>query len=274
MDTMTSSEYVGARQALLNVLQALQPHLDALILVGAQAVYLHTGDGKLAVSPTTTDADLAINATLLSDDPNLVRALVEAGFELKIKPGTWKAPNGVLVDLMVPEALMARTGGRRGARLGPHGNDVARKTAGLEPAIIDNVLVDIRSLEPEADPRVFTVNIAGPAALLVAKLTKIRERIGTPARMQAKDGLDVLRILQAVETETLAASVAMLSAHELAGEVTRAAVDFLRSDGTDPDGFLVRQAIEAAGILVDQRIVTASFNALVEDLLDGLETLG
>jgi hypothetical protein len=270
---MTSSEYVGARRALLDALQALRPHINALILVGAQAIYLHTGDGELSVSPTTTDADLAINATLLSDDPNLVRALVEAGFDLVVKPGTWRAPNGVLVDLMVPEAQVANTGGRRGARLGPHGNSVARRTLGLEPAIIDNVLFDIRSFEPEVDPRAFTIKVAGSAALLVAKLTKVRERAGTPARLQAKDGLDVFRILQAVETETLAVSLDMLSANELAEEVTRVAVDFLRSDGTDPDGVLVRLAVEAAGILVDPRIITSSFNALVEDLLDSFGTL-
>lgn len=271
---MNSSEYVGARRALLDVLQALEPHIDALILVGAQAVYLHTGDGTLAVSPTTTDADLAIDATLLSSDPNLVHALVEAGFDLKTPPGTWRAPNGVLADLMVPEAQMAGKGGRRGARLGPHGNDVARKTAGLEPAILDNILVDIRSLEPDVDRRVFTVKVAGPGALLVAKLTKIRERAGTPERMQAKDGLDVFRILQAVETETLAASLTMVSMNELAGEITRAAVDFMRSDRTEPDGVLARLVVEAVGILMDPRIIIDSFNALVDDLLDGLETPG
>jgi hypothetical protein len=270
---VTSSEYVGARRALLDALQALQSHIDALVLVGAQAVYLHTGDGELPVSPTTTDADLAINATLLSDDPNIVQALVEAGFKPVVnKPGTWRAPNGVLVDLMVPEALVANTGGRRGARLGPHGKNVARKTAGLEPAIIDYVLKDIRSLEPEIDARAFNFKVAGPAALLVAKLTKVRERAATPARLQAKDGLDVFRILQKAETETIAASLDMLAANELAGEVTQVAVDFLRSDGTDPDGVLVQLAVQATELLVDPRILTDSFIALVEDLLDSLGT--
>jgi hypothetical protein len=43
--------YVAARRALLNALDALQPHLEALVLVGAQAVYLHAGEGDLAVAP-------------------------------------------------------------------------------------------------------------------------------------------------------------------------------------------------------------------------------
>jgi hypothetical protein len=43
---------------LLDALVALEPHIDALVLVGAQAIYLHTGDADLAVAEYTTDADL------------------------------------------------------------------------------------------------------------------------------------------------------------------------------------------------------------------------
>ncbi len=43
--------YVRARRALLDALDALEPHLDAIVLVGAQAVYLHTADTDLAVAP-------------------------------------------------------------------------------------------------------------------------------------------------------------------------------------------------------------------------------
>ena len=50
-------EYVVARCVLLDALTALRTHLDAVVLVGAQAVYLHAGDADLAVAPTTTDAD-------------------------------------------------------------------------------------------------------------------------------------------------------------------------------------------------------------------------
>lgn len=35
--------YVRARTALLDTAQALGAHLDAILLVGAQAVYLHAG---------------------------------------------------------------------------------------------------------------------------------------------------------------------------------------------------------------------------------------
>ncbi len=52
--------YVRARAALLDALHALEPHLDAVVLVGAQAIYIHTGDADLAVAEYTTDADFSI----------------------------------------------------------------------------------------------------------------------------------------------------------------------------------------------------------------------
>lgn len=60
MSSTPPPEYVLVRSALLDALGALHRHLDALVLVGAQAVYLHTGDAELIVVPTTTDADLAL----------------------------------------------------------------------------------------------------------------------------------------------------------------------------------------------------------------------
>ncbi len=46
--------YVRPRSALLDVLEALEPHLDAVVLVGAQAVYVHTGKADVggAARPT------------------------------------------------------------------------------------------------------------------------------------------------------------------------------------------------------------------------------
>jgi hypothetical protein len=39
-----SPEAAVARRSLLDALDALSSQLDALVLVGAQAVFLHTGD--------------------------------------------------------------------------------------------------------------------------------------------------------------------------------------------------------------------------------------
>lgn len=87
------------------------------------------------------------------------------------------------------------------------------------------------------------------------------------------DPLDVLRILQTSEPETIANTLRMLTANELAGEVPQAAIDFLRSDRNDPDGVLVRLAVQATTGLEDPDTVAGSMNALVEDLLDSYETV-
>ena len=40
--------YVLARKALLDAAEALAAHLDSIVLVGTQAVYVHTGEADLA----------------------------------------------------------------------------------------------------------------------------------------------------------------------------------------------------------------------------------
>jgi hypothetical protein len=98
-------EYVLARCVLLDALDALGAHCDAVVLVGAQAVYLHTGDADLAVAPTTTDADIALAPDRLRDKPLLEEALRSSGFTPGSDPGMWCGTGGVAVDIMVPEAL-------------------------------------------------------------------------------------------------------------------------------------------------------------------------
>jgi hypothetical protein len=61
--------YILARQVLLDALEALGSHRDAVVLVGAQAVYLHVGSAEIAVAPFTTDGDLAIDPGLLAEAP-------------------------------------------------------------------------------------------------------------------------------------------------------------------------------------------------------------
>ena len=71
-----------ARRVLLDALEALGTHRKAVVLVGAQAVYLRVGEGNLAVSPFPTDADLAIDPRGPDDEPSLAEAMKGAGFEL------------------------------------------------------------------------------------------------------------------------------------------------------------------------------------------------
>ena len=43
---------VEARAALLDAVAALEAHKDAVILIGAQAIYLHTGEAEVALAST------------------------------------------------------------------------------------------------------------------------------------------------------------------------------------------------------------------------------
>ena len=62
-------EYVEARGVLLDALVALQPHIRAVVLIGAQAVYLRTVGRLPTYQPFTTDADLVIDPAQLADIP-------------------------------------------------------------------------------------------------------------------------------------------------------------------------------------------------------------
>lgn len=136
-----------------------------LFVVGAQAVYLRTGDaGITGVAPHTTDADLALAPARLADEPLIKTLLGEAAFEQRGDPGVWWKrvdiacePTDVEVDIMVPERY-APAGGR------------------------------------------FAVRVAGPAALVVAKVYKLRDRLaeGKVDRIADKDAADVYRLMLSV----------------------------------------------------------------------------
>ena len=118
---------VDARRALLDALDALSGHLDRIVLVGAQATYLHTDEVTLGVALYTKDADVALVPPLAAE-PEIENAMRGAGFHHGDQPGIWLDETGQ-VDLLVPEGL-APPGGRRGARLTGHGNRAARKVPG------------------------------------------------------------------------------------------------------------------------------------------------
>lgn len=262
------SAYVAARRVLLDAIEALTAHLDALVLVGAQAIYLHTGEGDLAVAPYTTDADIAFDPAALAPEPALEKTMLAAGFVLGTEPGIWFGVGAVEIDLLVPETVGG--GGRRGARLGTHGNRAARKARGLEAVLVDNTPMEIHALEGSDDRR-FEIAVAGPAALLVAKLHKLAERQDAVDRLQDKDALDVLRLLRETGTKTLAATMRELLADERSTQVAHESIDQLRAlfgaDGSAGS----QMAARAAQPLEDPATIAASVAALSADLLRALE---
>lgn len=214
------------------------------MVIGAQAVYLHTGSAAIALAEATKDSDLALDTRLLADKPLIQEAMRSAGFVMDVtsaQPGAWLSPSGIPVDLMVPEAL-AGGGGRqaRAARLPPHGAAVARRAVGVEAAVVDHAPVEVTALSDD-DTRRYTANVAGPAGLLVAKLHKLGER---------------------------------LVADQLAGFVTERAVVYLRemfADGAKAEGSMrAGRAEEGVG---EPDTVAAAASALAEDLLASLKRL-
>jgi hypothetical protein len=271
--------YVLARAVLLDALAALGDQRNAVIVVGAQAVYLHAGAIDLAVPEFTIDADITLDPSLLRDVPEIEAAMLGARFVRSTRVGVWIAfrnvdgvPANVEVDLMVPEAVGGP--GRRAARLPGHAKEVARKTRGLEAALVDKMVVPIRALEP-TDPRAFDVAIAGPAALLIAKAHKIAERVAEREhrRLEDKDALDVLRLLQATETAALAATVHELLDVDVARDVTREALDILREQFTDARAAGPQMAARAAGTLMAPDVIAASCAALASDLLHAIDAV-
>ena len=219
----------------------------------------------MAAAPHTTDADFCIAPAHLTDTPLLDELLTARGFSPGVHPGAWLSPDGIPVDLMVPEALAGA--GSRGARLGPHGKRVARRAKGLEGALVDRERMEIVSLACD-DHRSVLMWVAGPAALLVAKVHKISERTtGTSDRVSDKDALDVLRLLQATDTATLAARLVDLAADTVSARVAAEAVSRLAPLFGSPDAEGIGMAIRAAGPGAEADVISASFTTLVSDLL-------
>ncbi|MDA8314211.1 MAG: GSU2403 family nucleotidyltransferase fold protein [Actinomycetota bacterium] len=279
--TDAAPEYVAARTVLLDVLEALGSQREAVIVVGAQAIYMHTEDGGITgYAPYTTDADLALAPSRLAAEPLIEKLLKDANFEQKSDPGIWwktididGTPADIEVDIMVP-VHFARTGGRRSARLPPHDKMIARKAIGLEGSILDHDLMEVVALD-RTDSRQFTVRVAGPAALIVAKVYKLRDRLaeGRLDRIADKDAADVYRLMLAVPLREFLRRLRPVMDHETAGPVCREAIELMEQlfGSRSADG--VRMARDALRIAVPpERVIdvcTRFTRQLREATVDG-----
>ena len=279
--------YVAARHVLLDGLEALGVQRRAAILVGAHAVYLRVGASDLATTPHTTDADLALDPSLLGGDPLLNEALAAAGFWPKTGSsgpvvGSWVTEQQVAgravrvdLDLLVPEAVSGD--GTRAARLGVQGDRLARKAFGLELALVDNDVMGVDALD--SDPRSFQVRVAGVAALLVSKVHKVAERLDDPRRSDyiAKDALDMLRLLRGNDIDATARVLSQARSAKLGkteGTVATAiaatveqSLIILGAEFSREDARGCALAGRAALGRDDPAVVAASLAALVERLL-------
>lgn len=263
--------YVRARAALLDALEALDAHRDAVVLVGAQAIYLYTGHTDVPIATETKDSDLAIDPDLLAADPLIEQVMSDARFFRNLEsgqPGEWISEGGIPVDLLVPETMVPNVG-RRGARIPPHSKLATRKVLGLEAALVDHRRIEVRALRP-GDDRVYEANVAGPSALCVAKLHKLGERGESPARLLNKDAHDLYRLMRRVEADELAEGFGLLLGDERSRVVTSTAIDYLKASFTGEDLHGATMAGAAEEGVGDPLAVTAAATLFAEDLLEAL----
>ncbi|WP_331734794.1 hypothetical protein [Streptomyces sp. NBC_00887] len=269
--------HVAARRVLLDGLTALSDQLDALTVVGAQAVYLRTPEAALRTS-FTSDGDISIDPDRLQNVPLLDQALLEAGFELlrDNQPGLWMRTQRIggqevpiEFDLLMAKGLAPKVG-KRSVKIPPHGVMSARWVPGLEVAAVDRSPMTITSLEA-ADARTISVNVAGPAALLVAKAFKINDRLkqadARPERLTHKDAGDVLRIIRAIPVAQVTASFAKLREDPRVGEITREGLQLLKDLFGGPTTPGVGMAVQALSGDLPEATVRALAPAYVSRLM-------
>jgi hypothetical protein len=263
-----------SRAALLDALEALDDHRDSVIVIGAQAIYLRTASAPVNLAEATKDSDLAVDPRYLDDDPLIEVAMTRARFyrdPTAGQPGAWMNPEGIPVDLMVPETFAGPGGATaRSARVPPHDRGALRRARGLEAVLVDNDVMNVAALDP-TDQRSLYVRVAGSAALLVAKAHKIGERAANPGRLVDKDAHDIYRILIDVDTAALASSLRRLLEDEVSRAATKTGLKYLGTlfaDGPQALGpVMAGRAEEGVG---EPETVALAVSILTADLLAAL----
>ena len=201
--------------------------------------------------------------------------MTAACFELPGEPGVWQRRierpgfDGevmVPVDLIVPAEFVSKAG-RHGARLPRgHGKTAARKSDGVEGAVVDFDPFEITPLEG-GDNRRFVVNVAGPAALLVAKAYKLGERLEQPERLLAKDAGDVYRLFDATAATEMAEMTVRLLGDNRSAATTRQALLYVRELSATPRSPCIQLAIHALASVVEEASITAVMTGYALELI-------
>lgn len=201
-------DLIDARRVLLVVLASLEPHRDALVVIGAQAVHERTKGLVDVDSTATSDADIGVDPALLATCPDLFEAMLAAGFERASddRPGIYSLggavnekgrPQPPSIDPIAPEASAGK--GSRAATLSGHRRGSVSRANGIEMAMLDKDVFDLGPLGQEDGPTI-QVNVAGTGALLAAKAWKLSDRLADAAagkghRVRPKDAGDVWRLM-------------------------------------------------------------------------------
>ena len=163
--------------------------------------------------------------------------------------------------------------GRRSARLtGEHGKHSARKSEGLEGALVDHGPIEINAIDP-ADDRAIVINVAGEAAMLVAKLHKLGDRLAKPERLDAKDAGDVYRLFDVVAPDDMATRLQRLLVDERSAAATAKAIAYGHVLLGTASGTGVRLGTEALRATIPGPTVSAVLTGYWRALANALQRL-
>lgn len=242
------SEIEWSRRAIINVVDVLAVHAESLTLVGAHAVLLRTVDLDVPRMPTG-DGDLGVTPGLVGDIPSIQALLADAGYERRTtaRPGLWgrepyEEPDGTRsfrekIDLLAPHALSGTTSRtKRGvpALQAVHGKLAVGNALGLELAAFDRTLMTITDF---ADPRLSAeIHVAGIPALILAKGSKIGERLREPRKgpVRDKDLGDLWRLMAVADPAETAAVIGESVDHPEVGVDVRQSVEWTVAVVRDP----------------------------------------
>lgn len=184
------------------------------------------------MAPFTTDGDIVIDPSALPTAPALDSTLENAGFIRSEQPASWTTSLvigerriDVDVDFLVPDAV-AGGSGKRSVQLEGHDRMATRRVYGLEATLVDHSAIRITAMDP-ADARATVVEVAGPAALFIAKIHKIAERVESGRYQRTpvdKDAADVFRLIQSTPVRAMASGFRLALSHDVSRLVAESAI--------------------------------------------------
>ncbi len=242
------TEIEWSRRAIINVVAVLAAHSESLTLVGAHAVLLRTMDLDAPRMPTG-DGDLGVTPGLVGDVPSIETLLAQAGYEHRTtaRPGLWGRERydeadgrrvfREKIDLLAPHGLSgASSRTRRGVpTLQPaHGKLAVGNAVGLELASFNRSPMTITDFaDPELSVEIF---VAGIPALILAKGSKIGERMRDPRKgpVRDKDFGDLWRLAAVAAADQTVREIARFVDHPQVGANVRQSVEWTADVVRDP----------------------------------------
>ena len=231
---------VSTRNTIIDTLELLAAHREAITLIGSHAVHERTSSLQGVDSTTTKDGDFAVTPELVSDHPAIEETMRSAGFEpiTADRPGLWcrgfdeQGQPIDEIDLLAPAALAGK--GSRSVKplSSAHGKTAVGRAPGIELAVHDRELIQLQSFDGSG--RSTWAYVAGTAALICAKSYKIYERIaerdaGKKNRVQAKDASDLWRLMATSNGADVKSVFEQYASHAEIGDSVRQGAQMLTS---------------------------------------------